>query len=168
MKVENLFTEKQRFNQWWLWLLLIVVNGLVLYNFYKYAITGNIENTAFSFLVGIPFFIPLLVSFLLLSFRLDTTINEEGIYVRFFPLQIKMKYYPWNEIANCFVREYSPIGEYGGWGMRGFGKNRALNISGNKGLQIEFTDQKRLLIGTNKPDELKSVIAGIEMIRNKN
>ena len=31
MNNEILFTERQRFKQWWLWLILLGVNGLFLY-----------------------------------------------------------------------------------------------------------------------------------------
>jgi len=45
------------------------------------------------------------------------------------------------------------------WLWVGFlGKGRALNISGSQGLQLEFTDHKKLLIGTNKPEELEKVL----------
>ena len=57
--------------------------------------------------------------------------------------------------------------EYGGWGLRYgfFGKGRALNVSGNTGLQIEFNNGKRLLIGTNKPRELKEVLTKLNQIK---
>jgi hypothetical protein len=38
--------------------------------------------------------------------------------------------------------------EYGGWGIK-YGKmGKAYNVSGNRGVQLEFTDGKRLLIGS--------------------
>jgi hypothetical protein len=73
---------------------------------------------------------------------------------------VTFKYYPWNEISKSYVRQYFPIREYGGWGLRLgiFGKGKAYNISGDKGLQVEFSDNKKLLIGTNKPDELAETL----------
>ncbi|MBC8644094.1 hypothetical protein H9W95_08645 [Flavobacterium lindanitolerans] len=63
-------------------------------------------------------------------------------------------------MTKSYVRQYAPIAEYGGWGLRYdfMGKGKALNVSGNKGLQLKFTDNKKLLIGTNKPDELTEIL----------
>jgi magnesium-transporting ATPase (P-type) len=36
-----LFSEKQRFTQWWLWLILLVVNGLFVTAFYVQVINGK-------------------------------------------------------------------------------------------------------------------------------
>ncbi|MDQ1088364.1 hypothetical protein [Siphonobacter sp. SORGH_AS_1065] len=57
--------------------------------------------------------------------------------------------------------------EYGGWGLRLglFGKGIAFNVSGNKGLQLEFIDHKKLLIGTNKPEELTKVLSEIGQLK---
>jgi hypothetical protein len=41
----------------------------------------------------------------------------------------------------------------------------AYNISGDKGLQLEFTDNKKLLIGTNKPEELNEVLSKIGQLK---
>jgi hypothetical protein len=41
------------------------------------------------------------------------------------------------------------------------GAGKALNVSGNMGLQIIFKDNTRLLIGTKKPETLKNVITKI-------
>jgi hypothetical protein len=57
------------------------------------------------------------------------------------------------------VRKYKPLLEYGGYGIRGFGNNRALNIAGKTGLQLIFKDGRKLLIGTQK---------GLEMIEMLN
>jgi hypothetical protein len=85
--------------------------------------------------------------------NLYTRIDEEGIHYKLFPFILKEKTITWKEMKNIYVREYSPIGEYGGWGLRGLGSNRALNIYGNIGIQIEFLNGDKLLIGTNKKEE---------------
>ncbi len=83
--------------------------------------------------------ISILSTILILNFRLDTQIKNDGIYVRFFPFHLKYKFYPREDLSKCYVRKYSPIAEYGGWGLRyGFGnKGKALNVSGDKGLQVQ-------------------------------
>jgi hypothetical protein len=65
----------------------------------------------------------------------------------------------WNEVQQCYIREYSPIFEYGGWGWRySFSNGRAYNVSGKIGLQIVLKNGKRILIGTQKANKLKEYI----------
>ena len=102
----------------------------------------------------------LLFTLLLINCRLDTTITKDGIYVRFFPFHLKFRHYNWDSLIKSYVRQYSPLMEYGGWGLRFgiFGKGTAFNVSGDKGLQLEFPNHKKLLIGTNKPGELTETL----------
>ncbi|TPD73396.1 hypothetical protein [Flavobacterium microcysteis] len=169
MANEILFTERQRFKQWWLWLILLGINGLFLFGVFKQVINGQqfgdkpMSNTGLLIAAGLT----ILLMILFLNFRLDTLIKKDGIYVRFFPFHLKFKYFAWEKLTKSFVRHYSPIAEYGGWGLRyGFlGNGKAYNVSGDKGLQIEFTDSKRLLIGTNKPEELTEVLKRIGQLK---
>ena len=41
MNEEILFKERQRFTQWWLWLILLGVNGLFLFGVFKQVINGQ-------------------------------------------------------------------------------------------------------------------------------
>jgi hypothetical protein len=61
---------------------------------------------------------------------------------------------PWSDIDQIYVREYSPLAEYGGWGIRYSRNGRAYNVRGNKGIQISKKNGKRILLGTQHPDEV--------------
>ncbi len=100
------------------------------------------------------------MSVFILNFRLDTVIKTDGIYIRFFPFHRTFRFYAWETLAKCYVREYSPIGEYGGWGLRYSmsGKGKAYNFSGSKGLQLEFFNGDKLLLGTRKPEEITTIL----------
>jgi hypothetical protein len=169
MDNEILFTERQKFKQWWLWLLLLGINGLFLFGVFKQVIGGQrfgdnpMSNTGLLIATGSL----LLSTLLLLNFRLDTRIKKDGIYVRFFPLHLEFKHYTWDRLKKSYIRQYSPMAEFGGWGLRVgiFGKGTAFNVSGDKGLQLEFTDNKKLLIGTNKPDELSETLNKIGQLK---
>lgn len=103
--------------------------------------------------IGVPLFIFIVLMFVL---RLESRVDERGVHYRFFPFHITMRLKTWDEIENAYVRIYRPIPEYGGWGIRfGFGKGMALNVSGNVGLQIVYKNGKKLLLGTNKGEELE-------------
>ncbi len=50
------------------------------------------------------------------------------------------------------MRKYSALKDYGGYGVR-YGKNaKAYNVTGNKGIQIELIDGKRILFGSHHPE----------------
>ena len=160
MDNNTLFSEKQRFTQWWLWLILLGINGQFLYGIFQQLVRGQtfgdnpMSNAGLILVTGLM----VVLTLLFLSFRLETLVKQDGIYVRFFPFQRSFKYYPWASLAKYYVREYAPLREYGGWGLRYGGSGTAYNISGNKGLQLEFTDNRKVLIGTNKAEELTAVL----------
>ena len=169
MDNEVLFTERQRFKQWWLWLILLGINGLFLFGVFKQVIGEQqfgdkpMSNAGLSITTGLT----IALTLLFINFRLDTTIKRDGIYVRFFPFHLKFKYYSWDNLTKSYVRQYSPLTEYGGWGLRLglFGKGTAFNVSGDKGLQLQFRDNKKLLIGTNKADKLTETLNSIGQIK---
>jgi hypothetical protein len=66
---------------------------------------------------------------------------------------------PIADVRRAEAVEYRPISEYGGWGIRGFGKKRALNTRGNRGVLLTKTDGSTLLIGSQKPRELLDALA---------
>lgn len=160
-----IFSERQRFRQIWIWLILLGVNGLWIYAIITQVVNGQqfcnrpMSDTGLFIALGLT----VLLTILFIAFRLDTEIKQDGIYVRFFPFYLTFRKYSWDKIAKSFVKQYNPIMDYGGWGFRLglFGKGKALNVSGNKGIQIVLTDGTRLLIGTNKPDEAKQALQQI-------
>ena len=169
MENDITFTEQQRFKQWWLWLILISINSIFIFGIFKQIIGeqpfGDKPLSDTGLCIGFGIF--LLLTLLFYFFKLETIIKTDGIYVRFFPIHIAYKKYAWNTINKSFVREYNAIGEYGGWGIRYgiFGSGNALNVSGNKGLQLVFTNDKKLLIGTNKPQELTEALLKINQLK---
>lgn len=153
------FNEKQRFSQWWLWLLLL----LVVSNLVREFINGTAEEKDALFFSA---FTLTLTSVLFGVMKLETTIDSDGIAVRFFPFHFKKKHFNWDQLESCFIRTYNPIIEYGGWGIRKTftGKGTAYNVKGKKGLQLIFNNGDRLLIGTQKAEELKEVLLALEQI----
>ena len=157
-----LFYERQYFRQIWLWIILLLVNGFFIFALVKQIFFGQVfgdkpmSNGQLIFAVSIVLIVTLLFVFL----RLETEITEEGVYYRFFPFQITRKKISWSRISKAFVRQYNPIAEYGGWGLRIglFGRGRAFNVSGKEGLQLIYDNGKKFLIGTNKPVDLQNAL----------
>ncbi|GIV27559.1 MAG: hypothetical protein KatS3mg027_1373 [Bacteroidia bacterium] len=165
MNDEILFSEKQRFRQWWIWVVLLGLNALLI-SIISIQIFGEKpsgdDSVSYTELSIITVLMVLFTIFFYIH-CLETIVKKDGIYVRFYPIHRKFKYYGWDTINKCYIRKYSPLIEFGGWGIRTGkgGKVTAYNVSGNMGMQLEFTDNNKLLIGTNKPDELAEVLKKI-------
>jgi len=151
------FTETQRFRQPWLWLIIVAVDVLIISGILsEMQKTKSDARTTLIFAAAIASLI--VVLFLIL--RLDTKITAEGINYRFYPFQFKFKVIRWEQISSAHVRTYKPFGEYGGWGIRfGLrGTGMAYNVSGNRGLQLELTNGKKILLGTQRPEEIAQAL----------
>ena len=150
------FNETQRFTQWWLWLILI---GSWITMMYSIATVS--PPTTISFLIS--FVVGMLLPVLFWQMKLTTRITEEGIYVRFFPFHLNEKFFAWDTITSSSVRTYSPLMEYGGWGIKYSFKGNGLvyNTAGNVGLQLYFKEGDPILIGTQKGEEIKQVLAAL-------
>lgn len=165
----KVFKEQQHFTQSWLKVLiaisLIVPLALTTQDFLKD--TDNISSTKYVLTI-----IGLIASVgFIFVFKLTTRIDEKGIYYQFFPFHLKFKFIPWTEIDTAKVRTYNPIGEYGGWGLKGSifwkkSKGKAISISGDIGVQIVLKNGKKLLIGTQKKEEAIAVLKTYQTINN--
>ena len=153
----RVFLEKQFVKWWWLTMFILALIVIIFGTAY-YATQGSEEDTTvivsiICCLIAFP------LVFGLLYLRLETRIDEKGIFTYFRPFNFTRKFFSWEDIRECHVRQYSPISEYGGWGLRGIGsKSKAYNIWGNKGIQIVTNDGKRFLIGTQKPKNAQTTI----------
>lgn len=158
MEEKILFEEKQKFNQWWLWLLFLGLTGFIAYKIFIEKDYGNGSKT-----IGIIVLI-LMFSLLVLFYfiNLKTRVYSDRIEVKFFPFINHWKKYSFNSIEKMEVIQYNPILDYGGWGIR----LGAYNISGNKGLKIYYKKKNyrdSILIGTQKPEELAKIIKNIQL-----
>ncbi len=162
MKEYHRFSEIQKFRQWWLWFLLAGIKGVMGFFIVTQVLFGHPlgSNLVDNALLLIGFLFMLILSLLFFIMKLETRISDAGIAVRFFPIQLKFANYKWEDLDQVYLRDYSPIMEYGGWGIRySFtGKGRALNVSGRKGLQLVFKDGRKLLIGTMKSFEIEQLL----------
>lgn len=158
----RIFKEEQRFNQLWI-IVLIAVSALVPIGIQANAYFEN--PSLYSVWDILAFFILIIAaSGLIFFFKLTTRIDENGIHYKFFPFHWKLKTIAWKDINNAYVRTYDPLGEYGGWGLKGGifwnkSKGRAINVSGDIGIQLELNNGKKLLIGTQKQEDAKSILA---------
>lgn len=159
-----LFSEKQSLFKLG---MLTIIGVLILLTIIFIAVpgaSGKLNTTEPGTLITLTVAFVISILFFFIT-KLETLVCEEGIYVRFFPFQIKFLFFDWNRLAKCHVRKFRPIVEFGGWGIKGRSrKNYSLTVSGSQGLQLETVDGCRLLIGTQCPDELMSTLNAINKV----
>jgi len=93
----------------------------------------------------------------LLSMRLTTTVRPDAISVRVGILYRTRV--PLSEITLAQAVEYAPVREYGGWGIRGTRRRRALNARGNQGVLLTRADGTTLLVGSQHPRDLLEALS---------
>jgi hypothetical protein len=163
-----IYTEKQKFNQPWIWIGLIITALLMIILFgigiNKQLIHGQtFGNHPMSDTGLIVTFILVWILFMLIFLliglaRLTTVIDRTGIRYQFFPFQLSFQKISWDAIDSYQVITYNPVHEYGGWGVRSKKNATAFNVSGDKGLQMKLKNGKTLLIGTQNATELVSFL----------
>ena len=163
MKLE--FKEQQKFNQWWLWIILIEIAILSIFGIYKQLIVEKKFGSKPMSDIGLIFFTVFIFSLIVLfrTMQLKTEINEAGLKLSFFPF-VNMKV-NWNEIKSTKIVNY---GFVGGWGIRiGTKYGTVYNMKGKFGLAIELKNGKKFLIGTQKETELTEIISKIYPVGDK-
>ena len=102
------------------------------------------------------------VAVLLSLSHLDVDVTDEGVTIAF--------RYVWparriafSEIVGLEIRRYSPLLEYGGWGVRLGPKGWGYMTSGDEGIQLRLRKGLPVLIGSARPPELEAAIReGVE------
>lgn len=145
----NSYSESQSFISKWLVLVFILLMGWSVYTAFNATVINRID--AYISILSL-----LIIFGLLFSIRLKTRYDAEGIHVRFVPF-VFHKLYAWSEIEKVSLIKYT-LFDYGGWGYR-FGRlGIAMTTSGNRGVQLHLKSGRKLLIGTQTPQEVQSVI----------
>ena len=94
---------------------------------------------------------------LLYLLTLKTDIDSDKIAIKFGPFVNKS--WQWSDIDSAEVITYKFVG---GWGIRLWTRyGTVYNVKGYKGLALQLKNGKKLLIGTQKEEELKNFVHSI-------
>lgn len=176
MEQENVqFREIQRFRQTWMWLLI----GGVAAIFWAEMVVGLIWLAAPGIIPGEPdreqlptilaiwgvcwllfgIGLPLLFSFI----RLIVEVGDGGISVQYFPFLSRI--IPVNDIKVIETRQFNPVRDYGGMGIKWSpSKGQAYIVDGNRGVWMELRGGEKLLIGSQRPEELLGSIQSMQSV----
>jgi hypothetical protein len=162
LKTTPLFREEQRFRDVW-WVMLLVFGlaalqwGIAIQQLLFGRPVGN--NPApdgmvvvlwLVFGVGFPLFF--------LRLGMVVTVYDDRVDIRYTPLFHRV--IPKQTITRAVARTYSPLREFGGWGVRGWGGRVAYNVRGDRGVELTLTDGRVVLLGSQQPEALAAATLG--------
>ncbi|PLX10814.1 MAG: hypothetical protein C0598_09655 [Marinilabiliales bacterium] len=171
------FKEVQRFGSVSLYFVMGLIYTTIL-GYFTYALIdtfvleGNMISGHMSprgLVIGsvLSLLIVIISSFLLFGSKLLTEVTDSSVIYSFPPFIRVRRIISKKEISKWEIREYKPIKEYGGWGIRQainkgglYGKksktkNSAVNVGGNIGLQLTLTTGEKILVGTQRQQAIK-------------
>ncbi|MEI7556761.1 DUF6141 family protein [Candidatus Chlorohelix sp.] len=155
------FCEVQRFMQWWIWLLLGAIAAMMWVMAFVQMVLGikfGSKPVPDFILVALWLIFGIAFPYFFLSNRLIIEVRGDGIYYRFTSLQFRFRQVQFDELAAAQLRQYHPLREYGGWGIR-LGKGSiAYNVTGNRGVLLELVNGKKILLGSQQPEKLLQAI----------
>jgi hypothetical protein len=106
------------------------------------------------------------VMIMLFITQMEVEVSGAGVRYRFVPFLNTFKSISVEEIKSYEVGKYSPMAEFGGWGIRFGIKKKVFSISGNQALKITLQDGKKVYFGTKKPEEMEEAMR--KYIKNRN
>jgi len=149
MNENTIYTETQTFLNKWIWLL---IGQITIFGIYQLFIEYQaLEPIIFPILLWVG------IIAILVLVKLQTTIDLDGIHVKFFPFIIGNKSFLWEDIDAVYVRKYTAW-EFGGWGYRISGSGVAYSTSGFYGIQLKLKSGRRILVGTHNPKKVQILL----------
>jgi len=98
-------------------------------------------------------FLPVLIYTFLGDLRIRIT--DEGVQAVWGLSGIIKKTFPYEEMVKVEAVTYSPLKEFGGWGLRiGLGKKKAWTTRGRRALVLHLTDGTRFYLTSMYPERL--------------
>lgn len=137
--------------------------GVFLLVLSPYIFKNKFEDKTSIIFLTISGIVLIIITFALFSERLELNFDRSGIYYRYFPYQLKIKFIPWSGIDNVNVIEFKPE-EEGGYGFKfNYCKNKEYLGQGNHALEIITNEGNRILFSTLQPDKMREELEKIKV-----
>lgn len=156
----TMFREVQRWrNVWWVMALVFGLAALQWWTFFVQIIRGvpvgnNPGSDTLVVIIWLIFGIGFPAFFLWLHMVVE--VIPGAVIIRYRPFANRR--IPAGQIIRVEPLTYRPMREFAGWGIRGWGGRIAYNVSGNTGVELTLVDGRRVLIGSQRPDEMAGAI----------
>ena len=143
----------------WVW---VVVSGACLLGVlaswhaaFRQAAPGGVVGgeTLASALVGGGVLL-LFVTMTSLFMCLDVEVRSDHLLISFGPVRLVRRRIRYTDIESVSAVTYRPIREFGGWGIRGWGRKTAWTIRGNRAVRVTLLSGKEVYVGSGSPQRL--------------
>lgn len=147
------FHEEQSFSRWLAWGLVAVVIIPAAAAVVEWLFRPGLLVPS---LLSIAIFLPIAAIFFLA--RLVVDVDARGIQVSFHLLW-PTRHIPLDDVQRARATKFSPLADYGGWGVRLSWKGWAFDTGGAEGVLVETKSGKRIMIGSRRARDLEEAIA---------
>jgi hypothetical protein len=89
---------------------------------------------------------------------LTVLVQESRILMHLGRIPLIRRTVPFVEIRSLESVRYHPLRDFGGWGIRGWGKRKAWTARGDQAVALELEGDRLLLIGSDRPRHLEERI----------
>ena len=153
----RIFKEEQTYRGTWVMYLILMLEIPTLILVSVLVLNSSEGQKEDFFGLVFVLLIMVLTMGLILNLKLSTRIDETGVHYRYFP------FFKWRKISKEQIRaaeviSFSPLSDHGGWGIKGNSTTKAYTVIGEKGLELDINEKKKILIGTQKYRELSEFI----------
>lgn len=154
-----IYREEQRFG-WWIYALLALMMAAAWVTILGRGPVGpGLPGRHVPDWIAAGMIPPVLL--LLGVLRMTTVVTPTSVRVWFGWVPTYRRAIPIGSVARVEVVEYRPIADCGGWGVRqGRDHERVYNARGNRGVRLHLVDGSRILIGSQRPEELALAVEG--------
>ncbi len=90
-----------------------------------------------------------------------TQVTRDMVTVRMGLLGIRLLQLKTTDITGVEVHSFSPLQDFGGYGIRFNSEMKAYYLQGDRGVKITVGDGKKYLIGSDRPEHLAAVINSV-------
>ncbi len=154
------YREVQHFRQIWLWIIILSISIFIIYITIQQLIFGISFGNNPAQIIFCSYYWSYSVLFfrVFLHDEFDNRGPKRQFMHPFLSLHLSYRKIPLNKLLKYETRVYSPLKEYGGWGIRYDPKGKAYNVKGNQGVQLELSSGECILIGSQRPTEFVKAI----------
>jgi hypothetical protein len=149
------FHEEQRF-KWFLTAAFCVPALIVGYGLFRQVVLN--QPFLSGSLLWPAFAVAVVVAVWIFRSKLVTETHDDGLFIDFVWLW-PVRTIPWDQIRSVETRTYRPIKDFGGWGVRWAARGIVYHARGNRGVRLVLASGERVLIGSQRPDDLARAIA---------
>jgi hypothetical protein len=97
-----------------------------------------------------------------MAVRLVTEVRRDGLFIRLQPLHRVERRIPFEEAIRLEAVSYSPLREYGGWGLRRGRSGPAYSAWGDRGVLLTFADGRTVLLGSQRAEQLAAALRALK------